>query len=131
MLNETTECQGGLDAGDQQHGENEEDISFKTRVWLTAAILSSELLLAFNITMVRVEGSAHFSSLLAPPCLFVALTHLMRFHHSFTWTLFRRDAPCCVVCVMVRQDIGYRARCDFWYVPLGDFLPPPACTVQS
>lgn len=36
-----------------QEGEAEEDeISFKIRAWLTLAILTSELLLAFNITMV-------------------------------------------------------------------------------
>lgn len=52
--------QGSLNGGPEptararrQQGDADEDIPFKTRAWLTLAILSSELLLAFNITMVR------------------------------------------------------------------------------
>lgn len=40
----------------QQQRETDADISFKVRAWLTLAILSSELLLAFNITMVSQPG---------------------------------------------------------------------------
>ena len=40
----------------QQQGDEEIEISFKVRAWLTLAILSSELLLAFNITMVSRAG---------------------------------------------------------------------------
>lgn len=46
---------GGLEptaSAGQQQREAEVEISFKVRAWLTLAILSSELLLAFNITMV-------------------------------------------------------------------------------
>lgn len=46
---------GGLEptaSTGQQKREVEADISLKVRAWLTLAILSSELLLAFNITMV-------------------------------------------------------------------------------
>lgn len=48
FLNETSDC-------DMRNGEEEEaeQISYRTRIWLTTAILSSELLLAFNITMVK------------------------------------------------------------------------------
>eukprot|EP00752_Nemacystus_decipiens_P016510 g14758.t1 len=46
---------GGLEpaaSSGQSQGEAEVDISFKVRAWLTLAILSSELLLAFKISMV-------------------------------------------------------------------------------
>lgn len=46
---------GGLEptaSTGQQQEEAEVEISFKVRAWLTLAILSSELILAFNITMV-------------------------------------------------------------------------------
>eukprot|EP00903_Cladosiphon_okamuranus_P007874 g7611.t1 len=46
---------GGLEStaiAGQEQREAEVDVSFKVRAWLTLAILSSELLLAFNITMV-------------------------------------------------------------------------------
>lgn len=55
--------QGSLNGGleqtarvGRQQGDAEGDIPFKTRAWLTLAILSSALLLAFNITMVRQAG---------------------------------------------------------------------------
>ncbi|CAN0383842.1 unnamed protein product [Ectocarpus sp. 12 AP-2014] len=41
-----------LTAAAGRQADMEEDIPYKTRAWLTLAILSSELLLAFNITMV-------------------------------------------------------------------------------
>lgn len=39
-------------AGASGDDEEPDQISFRTRVWMTVAILSSELLLAFNISMV-------------------------------------------------------------------------------
>lgn len=38
-----------------RQADAEEEIPYKTRAWLTLAILSSELVLAFNITMVNVH----------------------------------------------------------------------------
>lgn len=43
---------GSVVNAEQQQGDTDGEISFKVRALLTLAILSSELLLAFNITMV-------------------------------------------------------------------------------
>lgn len=68
MLNDTTGCEYEVPLSDQRTGEDEQEISFKTRAWLTVAILSSELLIAFNIAMVRdIKGLHILSVLVVPP----------------------------------------------------------------
>lgn len=59
---------GGLESaarGGRQQGGVEEEIPFKTRAWLTLVILSSALLIAFNITMVRQAASCVYSVVLS------------------------------------------------------------------